>query len=174
MDLSGIDLCFFSSVCFLLVLFFQLTSVLNISSYLPIIFLPPSAPSAFPLISSFLLSPPRPILLLFSSRALFLGLSNNPHITDLHLDISSCEVRSVSLCSRCIRSSSSYITSFGYHIMFLPSSACRPQLRSAGAGVIQELFPRVSCVGTLDISDNGKNPHRGRTYMDCCMCVGLL
>ncbi|KAI4809211.1 hypothetical protein KUCAC02_018117 [Chaenocephalus aceratus] len=52
-------------------------------------------------------------------RALFLGLSNNPHITDLHLDISSCE------------------------------------LRSAGAGVIQELFPRVACVGTLDISDNG-------------------
>uniref|UniRef100_H3CR89 Capping protein regulator and myosin 1 linker 3 n=1 Tax=Tetraodon nigroviridis TaxID=99883 RepID=H3CR89_TETNG len=51
-------------------------------------------------------------------RALFLGLSNNPHITDLHLDISSCE------------------------------------LRSAGAGVIQELFPRVSCVGTLDVSDN--------------------
>ncbi|XP_071397839.1 capping protein, Arp2/3 and myosin-I linker protein 3 [Centroberyx affinis] len=54
-----------------------------------------------------------------SLRALFLGLSNNPHITDLHLDISSCE------------------------------------LRAAGAGVIQELFPRVSCVGTLDISDNG-------------------
>ncbi|XP_058499338.1 capping protein, Arp2/3 and myosin-I linker protein 3 isoform X4 [Solea solea] len=54
-----------------------------------------------------------------SLRALFLGLSNNPHIADLHLDISSCE------------------------------------LRSAGAGVIQELFPRVSCVGTLDISDNG-------------------
>uniref|UniRef100_A0A3B4W9F8 Capping protein regulator and myosin 1 linker 3 n=1 Tax=Seriola lalandi dorsalis TaxID=1841481 RepID=A0A3B4W9F8_SERLL len=54
-----------------------------------------------------------------SLRALFLGLSNNPHITDLHLDISSCE------------------------------------LRSAGAGVIQELFPRVSCVGTLDIADNG-------------------
>ncbi|XP_061695752.1 capping protein, Arp2/3 and myosin-I linker protein 3 isoform X12 [Syngnathoides biaculeatus] len=52
-------------------------------------------------------------------RALFLGLSNNPHITDLQLDISACE------------------------------------LRSAGAGVIQELFPRVSCVGTLDISDNG-------------------
>uniref|UniRef100_A0A1A7XJJ3 Leucine rich repeat containing 16B n=1 Tax=Iconisemion striatum TaxID=60296 RepID=A0A1A7XJJ3_9TELE len=52
-------------------------------------------------------------------RALFLGLSNNPHISDLHLDISSCE------------------------------------LRSAGAAVIQELFPRVSCVGTLDISDNG-------------------
>lgn len=25
-------------------------------------------------------------------RALFLGLSSNPHITDLHLDISSCEV----------------------------------------------------------------------------------
>ncbi|XP_054611340.1 capping protein, Arp2/3 and myosin-I linker protein 3 isoform X6 [Dunckerocampus dactyliophorus] len=52
-------------------------------------------------------------------RALFLGLSNNPHIADLQLDISGCE------------------------------------LRSAGAGVIQELFPRVSCVGTLDISDNG-------------------
>ncbi|XP_072297074.1 capping protein, Arp2/3 and myosin-I linker protein 3 isoform X2 [Eucyclogobius newberryi] len=54
-----------------------------------------------------------------SLRALFLGLSNNPHIADLHLDISGCE------------------------------------LRSAGAAVIQELFPRVSCVGTLDISDNG-------------------
>ncbi|KAJ8387626.1 hypothetical protein AAFF_G00151760 [Aldrovandia affinis] len=52
-------------------------------------------------------------------RALFLGLSSNPHINDLHLDISSCE------------------------------------LRSAGASVIQELFPRVSCIGTLDISDNG-------------------
>ncbi|KAG7455045.1 hypothetical protein MATL_G00252290 [Megalops atlanticus] len=52
-------------------------------------------------------------------RALFLGLSSNPHINDLHLDISSCE------------------------------------LRAAGAGVLQELFPRVSCIGTLDISDNG-------------------
>ncbi|XP_031415425.1 capping protein, Arp2/3 and myosin-I linker protein 3 isoform X3 [Clupea harengus] len=52
-------------------------------------------------------------------RALFLGLSSNPHITDLHLDISGCE------------------------------------LRSAGAEVIQDLFPRVSCVSTLDISDNG-------------------
>ncbi|XP_056325299.1 capping protein, Arp2/3 and myosin-I linker protein 3 [Danio aesculapii] len=51
--------------------------------------------------------------------ALFLGLSSNPHITDLHLDISGCE------------------------------------LRSAGAGIIQDLFPRVSCISTLDISDNG-------------------
>ncbi|XP_077354062.1 capping protein, Arp2/3 and myosin-I linker protein 3 isoform X4 [Festucalex cinctus] len=58
-------------------------------------------------------------------RALFLGLSNNPHITDLQLDISACE------------------------------------LRSAGAGVIQELFPRVSCVGTLDISDNGLDSDLG-------------
>ncbi|XP_074525317.1 capping protein, Arp2/3 and myosin-I linker protein 3-like isoform X2 [Halichoeres trimaculatus] len=52
-------------------------------------------------------------------RALLTGLTSNPHINDLHLDISSCE------------------------------------LRSAGAAVIQELFPRVSSVGTLDISDNG-------------------
>ncbi|XP_065123498.1 capping protein, Arp2/3 and myosin-I linker protein 3 isoform X4 [Paramisgurnus dabryanus] len=52
-------------------------------------------------------------------RALFLGLSSNPHITDLNLDISGCE------------------------------------LRSAGAGIIQDLFPRVSCISTLDISDNG-------------------
>lgn len=29
------------------------------------------------------------------------------------------------------------------------------QLRSAGAAVIQELFPRVSSIATLDISDNG-------------------
>lgn len=29
------------------------------------------------------------------------------------------------------------------------------QLRSAGAAIIQDLFPRVSCISTLDISDNG-------------------
>ncbi|KAM6963029.1 capping protein, Arp2/3 and myosin-I linker protein 3-like [Aplochiton taeniatus] len=52
-------------------------------------------------------------------RALFVGLTSNPHITDLHLDVSGCE------------------------------------LRAAGAAVIQELLPRVSSVGTLDISDNG-------------------
>uniref|UniRef100_A0A3B4CJY2 CARMIL pleckstrin homology domain-containing protein n=1 Tax=Pygocentrus nattereri TaxID=42514 RepID=A0A3B4CJY2_PYGNA len=52
-------------------------------------------------------------------RNLFLGLTSNPHINDLHLDISGCE------------------------------------LRSAGAAVIQELFPRVMSIATLDISDNG-------------------
>ncbi|XP_058495056.1 capping protein, Arp2/3 and myosin-I linker protein 3-like [Solea solea] len=52
-------------------------------------------------------------------RALLAGLTSNPHINDLHLDISGCE------------------------------------LRAAGAAVIQELFPRVSSIGTLDISDNG-------------------
>nr|XP_033477934.1 capping protein, Arp2/3 and myosin-I linker protein 3-like [Epinephelus lanceolatus] len=52
-------------------------------------------------------------------RALLTGLTSNPHINDLHLDISGCE------------------------------------LKSAGAAVIQELFPRVSSIGTLDISDNG-------------------
>ncbi|KAM7410361.1 hypothetical protein PAMA_001685 [Pampus argenteus] len=51
-------------------------------------------------------------------RAVLTGLTSNPHINDLHLDISGCE------------------------------------LRSAGAAVIQELFPRVSSIGTLDISDN--------------------
>ncbi|KAF7705848.1 capping protein, Arp2/3 and myosin-I linker protein 3 isoform X1 [Silurus meridionalis] len=52
-------------------------------------------------------------------RGLFLGLSSNPHISDLHLDISGCE------------------------------------LRSAGAAVIKDLFPQVSSISTLDISDNG-------------------
>ncbi|XP_049588264.1 capping protein, Arp2/3 and myosin-I linker protein 3 isoform X3 [Syngnathus scovelli] len=52
-------------------------------------------------------------------RALLLGLTSNPHISDLHLDISGCE------------------------------------LRCAGAAVLQELFPRVSSISTLDISDNG-------------------
>ncbi|XP_069006751.1 capping protein, Arp2/3 and myosin-I linker protein 3-like isoform X2 [Embiotoca jacksoni] len=52
-------------------------------------------------------------------RALLTGLTSNPHINDLHLDISGCE------------------------------------LRSAGAAVIQELFPRVASIATLDISDNG-------------------
>ncbi|XP_071262509.1 capping protein, Arp2/3 and myosin-I linker protein 3-like isoform X5 [Salvelinus alpinus] len=54
-----------------------------------------------------------------SLRSLFIGLTTNPHINDLHLDISGCE------------------------------------LKSAGAAVIQELFPRVSSIATLDISDNG-------------------
>ncbi|XP_037325813.2 capping protein, Arp2/3 and myosin-I linker protein 3-like isoform X1 [Pungitius pungitius] len=52
-------------------------------------------------------------------RAVLAGLTSNPHINDLHLDISGCE------------------------------------LRSAGAAVIQEVFPRVSSIGTLDMSDNG-------------------
>nr|XP_020459142.1 capping protein, Arp2/3 and myosin-I linker protein 3-like isoform X2 [Monopterus albus] len=52
-------------------------------------------------------------------RALLTGLISNPHINDLYLDISGCE------------------------------------LRSAGGAVIQELFPRVSSIATLDISDNG-------------------
>ncbi|XP_060934311.1 capping protein, Arp2/3 and myosin-I linker protein 3-like [Limanda limanda] len=52
-------------------------------------------------------------------RALLAGLTANPHINDLHLDISGCE------------------------------------LRTAGAAVIQEFFPRVSSIATLDISDNG-------------------
>uniref|UniRef100_A0A8C8LVC2 Capping protein regulator and myosin 1 linker 3 n=1 Tax=Oncorhynchus tshawytscha TaxID=74940 RepID=A0A8C8LVC2_ONCTS len=52
-------------------------------------------------------------------RSLFIGLTTNPHINDLHLDISGCE------------------------------------LKSAGASVIQELFPRLSSIATLDISDNG-------------------
>uniref|UniRef100_A0A3B3ZWY2 Capping protein regulator and myosin 1 linker 3 n=1 Tax=Periophthalmus magnuspinnatus TaxID=409849 RepID=A0A3B3ZWY2_9GOBI len=60
-----------------------------------------------------------PDVLSFFFFALLTGLTSNPHINDLHLDISSCE------------------------------------LRSAGAAVIQELFPRVSSVATLDISDNG-------------------
>uniref|UniRef100_A0A8C6S9C1 CARMIL C-terminal domain-containing protein n=1 Tax=Neogobius melanostomus TaxID=47308 RepID=A0A8C6S9C1_9GOBI len=38
-----------------------------------------------------------------------------------------------------------------FSLLFLSLS----QLRSAGAAVIQELFPRVSCIATLDISDNG-------------------
>lgn len=33
------------------------------------------------------------------------------------------------------------------------------QLRSAGAAVIQELFPRVVSIATLDISDNSKWHH---------------
>lgn len=87
-------------------------------------------------------------------RALFLGLSNNPHISDLHLDISSCEVRSTgrhSLISSVAQRPLAMLVTFRRLAVFLSQ-----QLRSAGAGVIQELFPRVSCVGTLDISDNGE------------------
>lgn len=41
-----------------------------------------------------------------------------------------------------------------------------PQLRSAGASVIQELFPRVSSIGTLDISDNGTVAHCNTSFCD--------
>lgn len=40
------------------------------------------------------------------------------------------------------------------------------QLRAAGAAVIQELFPRVSSIATLDISDNGTVAHRNTSFYD--------
>ncbi|XP_008570584.1 PREDICTED: leucine-rich repeat-containing protein 16B [Galeopterus variegatus] len=52
-------------------------------------------------------------------RALLQGLSLNSHLSDLHLDLSSCE------------------------------------LRSAGAQALQEQLGAVTCVGSLDLSDNG-------------------
>ncbi|XP_054986870.1 capping protein, Arp2/3 and myosin-I linker protein 3 isoform X1 [Sorex araneus] len=52
-------------------------------------------------------------------RALLHGLSLNSHLSDLHLDLSSCE------------------------------------LRSAGAQALQEQLGAVTCVGSLDLSDNG-------------------
>uniref|UniRef100_A0A8P0SGI6 Capping protein, Arp2/3 and myosin-I linker protein 3 n=1 Tax=Canis lupus familiaris TaxID=9615 RepID=A0A8P0SGI6_CANLF len=52
-------------------------------------------------------------------RALLQGLSLNTHLSDLHLDLSSCE------------------------------------LRSAGAQALQEQLGTVTCVGSLDLSDNG-------------------
>ncbi|XP_051678648.1 capping protein, Arp2/3 and myosin-I linker protein 3 isoform X5 [Oryctolagus cuniculus] len=51
--------------------------------------------------------------------ALLHGLSLNSHLSDLHLDLSSCE------------------------------------LRSAGAQALQEQLGAVTCVGSLDLSDNG-------------------
>ncbi|KAK2104000.1 Capping protein, Arp2/3 and myosin-I linker protein 3 [Saguinus oedipus] len=58
-------------------------------------------------------------LLTFPNRALLQGLSLNSHLSDLHLDLSSCE------------------------------------LRSAGAQALQEQLGAVTCVGSLDLSDNG-------------------
>ncbi|GAB1298892.1 Capping protein, Arp2/3 and myosin-I linker protein 3 [Apodemus speciosus] len=52
-------------------------------------------------------------------RALLQGLSLNSHLSDLHLDLSSCE------------------------------------LRSAGAQALQEQLGAVTCIGSLDLSDNG-------------------
>ncbi|XP_019518692.1 PREDICTED: capping protein, Arp2/3 and myosin-I linker protein 3 isoform X9 [Hipposideros armiger] len=52
-------------------------------------------------------------------RALLQGLSLNSHLSDVHLDLSSCE------------------------------------LRSAGAQALQEQLGAVTCVGSLDLSDNG-------------------
>lgn len=42
-------------------------------------------------------------------------------------------------------------------------SSISAQLRSAGAAVIQELFPRVSSIAMLDISDNGTATHPAMT-----------
>lgn len=111
----------------------------------------------------------------FSSRALFLGLSNNPHITDLQLDISACEVRAPSAHAAkapFIHGSPRPMPAsiLSYHVP--PLSVFPWQLRSAGAGVLQELFPRVSCVGTLDISDNGKTHSEALTA--CLPSLGYL
>ncbi|XP_053324263.1 capping protein, Arp2/3 and myosin-I linker protein 3 isoform X2 [Spea bombifrons] len=56
-------------------------------------------------------------------RALLQGLCSNTHIQDLHLDLSSCELRSV------------------------------------GAQILQDQFPPISCIGSLNISDNGLDSH---------------
>ncbi|XP_073527184.1 capping protein, Arp2/3 and myosin-I linker protein 3 isoform X2 [Phyllobates terribilis] len=56
-------------------------------------------------------------------RAMLQGLCSNTHLQDVHIDLSSCE------------------------------------LRSAGAQILQELFPPVSSVGSLNISDNGLDSH---------------
>ncbi|XP_069617889.1 capping protein, Arp2/3 and myosin-I linker protein 3 isoform X2 [Ranitomeya imitator] len=56
-------------------------------------------------------------------RAMLQGLCSNTHLQDVHIDFSSCE------------------------------------LRSAGAQILQELFPPVSSVGSLNISDNGLDSH---------------
>ncbi|KAM4809106.1 capping protein, Arp2/3 and myosin-I linker protein 3 isoform 2-T2 [Rhinophrynus dorsalis] len=56
-------------------------------------------------------------------RALLQGLCSNTHIQDLHLDLSSCELRSV------------------------------------GAQILQEQFPPISSIGSLNISDNGLDSH---------------
>lgn len=90
-----------------------------ISSYLPITLLTPFIPYLLlhlSFSSLFALSLSLQPCLCFPLRALFLGLSNNPHITDLHLDISSCEVR-----SSYIHSSSSQINACGCPIIFLSS-----------------------------------------------------
>ncbi|XP_069817729.1 capping protein, Arp2/3 and myosin-I linker protein 3 isoform X4 [Dendropsophus ebraccatus] len=56
-------------------------------------------------------------------RAMLQGLCSNTHLQDVHIDLSSCE------------------------------------LRSAGAQMLQELFPPISSVGSLNISDNGLDSH---------------
>uniref|UniRef100_A0A667ZVQ0 Capping protein regulator and myosin 1 linker 3 n=1 Tax=Myripristis murdjan TaxID=586833 RepID=A0A667ZVQ0_9TELE len=48
-----------------------------------------------------------------------------------------------------------FSSAFSLTHVSLASMKLPPDLRSAGAAVIQELFPRVSSIGTLDISDNG-------------------
>ncbi len=87
---------------FFLSIYHSVHSSLSISAFLPF---PISLSLCFCILLFCLSFPTLPV---FSFRALFLGLSNNPHITDLHLDISSCEVCSVSSrCSWYIHSSSS-------------------------------------------------------------------
>ncbi|XP_040210289.1 capping protein, Arp2/3 and myosin-I linker protein 3 isoform X2 [Rana temporaria] len=56
-------------------------------------------------------------------RAMLQGLCSNTHLQDVHLDLSSCE------------------------------------LRAAGAQILQDHFPPISSVGSLNISDNGLDSH---------------
>lgn len=119
-------------------------------------------------------------------RALLTGLTSNPHINDLHLDISGCEVSAAAvhgiklnqtgLCRRSSRISAQETRNIPESdsrlrlACFFFFSVCL-QLRSAGAAVIQELFPRVVSIATLDISDNGTSQEEwGCVHV----CVGVL
>ncbi|GAB5572728.1 capping protein [Prionailurus iriomotensis] len=77
-------------------------------------------------------------------RALLQGLSLNSHLSDLHLDLSSCE--------RSFSASSMPPESFGVG----DTRLSHQRLRSAGAQALQEQLGAVTCVGSLDLSDNGK------------------
>lgn len=100
--------------------------------------------------------PPPPVT--SPPRALLEGLALNTHMGDLHLDLSACEVSAEPQ-----RRERGCGSAGPLAARASPPAAClpetlrfHPQLRSAGAQVIQDLVCDAGAVSSLDLSDNGE------------------
>lgn len=87
------------------------------------------------------------------------GLALNTHMGDLHLDLSACEVSAGEgpAPGPGLRERGPWAARASPPAACLPETPpFHPQLRSAGAQVIQDLVCDAGAVSSLDLSDNGE------------------